>query len=119
MTVPHRIPNNTPSLSRDGWIDSALDRLALDGVDKVLIAPLARELGGDGIAVNAIAPGLTLVEATEYVPENRKQHYIQGRSMQREQMPGDITGTALFLLSDAADFVTGQCLPVNGGFVMN
>ncbi|MBT4017831.1 MAG: TetR/AcrR family transcriptional regulator [Alphaproteobacteria bacterium] len=45
MTVPHRIPNNTPSLSRDGWIDSALDRLALDGVDKVLIAPLARELG--------------------------------------------------------------------------
>ena len=80
---------------------------------------MSRELGEEGIAVNCIAPGLTLVEATEYVPENRKQHYIQGRSMQREQMPGDITGTAFFLLSDAADFVTGQCLPVNGGFVMN
>ena len=36
---------DTSSLSRDGWIDCALDRLANDGVDKVLIAPLARELG--------------------------------------------------------------------------
>jgi NAD(P)-dependent dehydrogenase (short-subunit alcohol dehydrogenase family) len=80
---------------------------------------MSRELGEDGIAVNCIAPGLTLVEATEYVPEDRKNQYIEGRSMKREQMPEDITGTALFLLSDAADFVTGQCLPVNGGFVMN
>jgi NAD(P)-dependent dehydrogenase (short-subunit alcohol dehydrogenase family) len=39
--------------------------------------------------------------------------------MQREQMPKDVTGTVLFLLSDAADFLTGQCLPINGGFVMN
>jgi NAD(P)-dependent dehydrogenase (short-subunit alcohol dehydrogenase family) len=80
---------------------------------------MSRELGPDGIAVNCIAPGLTLVEATEYVPEERKIQYIEGRSMKREQLPEDITGTALFLLSDAADFVTGQCLPVNGGFVMN
>ena len=119
MTVPHRIPNNTPSLSRDGWIDSALDRLALDGVDKVLIAPLARELGGDGIAVNAIAPGLTLVEATEYVPEDRHRQYIDGRAMMREQQPEDVNGAVMFLLSDASDFVTGQLLPVNGGFVFN
>jgi NAD(P)-dependent dehydrogenase (short-subunit alcohol dehydrogenase family) len=80
---------------------------------------MSRELGPEGIAVNCIAPGLTLVEATQYVPEERKKHYIDGRAMQREQLPEDITGTALFLLSDAADFVTGQCLPVNGGFVMN
>src|SRR3546814_13801145 len=38
---------------------------------------LARELGPDGIAVNAIAPGLVLVEATEYVPEERKRHYVR------------------------------------------
>ena len=44
---------------------------------------LARELGGDGIAVNAIAPGLTLVEATEYVPEDRHRQYIDGRAMNR------------------------------------
>ena len=80
---------------------------------------MSRELGADGIAVNCIAPGLTMVEATEYVPEDRKKQYIDGRALQREQLPEDITGTALFLLSDAADFVTGQCLAVNGGFVMN
>ncbi|MEX2453090.1 MAG: SDR family oxidoreductase [Rhodospirillaceae bacterium] len=80
---------------------------------------LARELGGDGIAVNAIAPGLTLVEATEYVPEERHRQYVDGRAMHREQQPEDVVGSVLFLLSDAADFVTGQVLPVNGGFVFN
>ena len=80
---------------------------------------LARELGNDGIAVNAIAPGLTLVEATEYVPEDRHRQYIDGRAMNREQQPEDVTGAVMYLLSDAADFVTGQLLPVNGGFVFN
>jgi NAD(P)-dependent dehydrogenase (short-subunit alcohol dehydrogenase family) len=80
---------------------------------------LARELGGDGIAVNAIAPGLTLVEATEYVPEERHRQYIDGRAMNREQQPEDVNGAVMFLLSDASDFVTGQLLPVNGGFVFN
>jgi len=80
---------------------------------------LARELGTDGIAVNAIAPGLTLVEATEYVPEDRHRQYIDGRAMNREQQPEDVNGAVMFLLSDAADFVTGQLLPVNGGFVFN
>jgi len=80
---------------------------------------LARELGPDRIAVNAIAPGLVLVEATEYVPEDRKRHYIEGRAMQRAQMPEDVVGAAVYLLSDGAGFVTGQLLPVNGGFVFH
>lgn len=80
---------------------------------------MARELGKDGIAVNAIAPGLVLVEATEYVPAERKAHYVEGRAMSRAQTPEDVVGAATFLLSDAADFVTGQLLPVNGGFVFN
>lgn len=80
---------------------------------------MSRELGEKGIAVNCIAPGLTKVEATEYVPEERKQLYIQGRSIHREQLPSDIDGTAIFLLSDASNFMTGQCIAVNGGFVMS
>lgn len=80
---------------------------------------LARELGPDGIAVNAVAPGLTLVEATDYVPEERHRHYVEGRAMSRAQTPEDVVGAVMFLLSDAADFVTGQLLPVNGGFVFN
>lgn len=80
---------------------------------------LAREFGVDGITVNAIAPGLTEVEATAYVPAERHAYYLEGRALQRPQVPEDVTGPVLFLLSDAARFVTGQLLPVNGGFVMN
>jgi NAD(P)-dependent dehydrogenase (short-subunit alcohol dehydrogenase family) len=80
---------------------------------------LARELGPDRIAVNAIAPGLVLVEATEYVPEERKRLYVEGRAMSRPQSPEDVVGAVVYLLSDGAGFVTGQLLPVNGGFVFN
>ena len=80
---------------------------------------LAREFGTAGITVNAIAPGLTEVEATEYVPAERHAHYRSGRALERPQVAADVSGPVLFLLSDAARFVTGQLLPVNGGFVMN
>jgi NAD(P)-dependent dehydrogenase (short-subunit alcohol dehydrogenase family) len=80
---------------------------------------LAREFGAQGITVNAIAPGLTEVEATAYVPAQRHEYYLNGRAITRAQVPADVTGPVLFLLSDAARFVTGQLLPVNGGFVMH
>jgi NAD(P)-dependent dehydrogenase (short-subunit alcohol dehydrogenase family) len=80
---------------------------------------MARELGSQGICVNAIAPGLTRVEATEYVPAERHQLYEQGRALAGAQQPDDVTGSVLYLLSPLADFVTGQLLPVNGGFVFN
>ncbi len=80
---------------------------------------LARELGPDNIAVNAIAPGLVLVEATEYVPEDRRQLYVSGRAMSRPQYAGDVVGPVVYLLGNGAGFVTGQLIPVNGGFVFN
>jgi len=80
---------------------------------------LAREEGVHNITVNAVAPGLTRVEATEYVPAQRYQHYQDGRALQRLQVPDDVTGAVLFALSGLSRFVTGQVLAVNGGFVMN
>ncbi len=79
---------------------------------------LGRELGADNITVNAIAPGLVQVEATAYVPEARHRLYIDQRALQRPQLPDDVSGAVLFALSDLSRFITGQTLPVNGGFVM-
>lgn len=93
--------------------------VASKGAIIAMTRSMARELGEHGIAVNAIAPGLTLVEATEYVPRERHDQYVEGRAMRRPQVPEDVAGAALFFLSDAAGFVTGQLLPVNGGFVFN
>ncbi len=80
---------------------------------------LARELGTDGITVNAVAPGLVRGESTDYVPQERHDLYETGRAIPRAQFPEDVVGTVSFLLSEAAGFVTGQVLPVNGGFVFN
>ena len=93
--------------------------VASKGAVMAMTHSMARELGADAITVNAIAPGLTLVEATEYVPEARHRYYNDGRAIQRPQVPADLVNPVLFLLSEGSGFVTGQVLPVNGGFVMN
>ncbi|PWD86409.1 SDR family oxidoreductase [Ignatzschineria cameli] len=92
---------------------------ASKGAILAMTRSMARELGEFNITVNSLSPGLTLVEATEYVPAERHSLYVNGRAIQREQLPEDVSGTALYLLSDLASFVTGQNIPVNGGFVFN
>ena len=93
--------------------------VASKGAVIAMTRSMARELGEHGVTVNAVAPGLTLVEATEYVPAERHHLYVGGRALNRTQVPADVCGAVIYLLSDAAAFVTGQLLAVNGGFVMH
>jgi NAD(P)-dependent dehydrogenase (short-subunit alcohol dehydrogenase family) len=77
---------------------------------------LARELGPHGIRVNAIAPGLTDTPATHAVASDVViQMSVAGIAMGRLATPDDLCGTLEFLCSDAAAFVTGQTIAVNGG----
>lgn len=96
-----------------------LHYVASKGAVIAMTRSLARELGPDRISVNAVAPGLTLVEATESVPKERHDLYVKGRAIPRAQEAEDVVGAVLYLLSDGAAFVTGQLLPVNGGFVLH
>lgn len=93
--------------------------VASKGALLAMTRSMARELGEYNICVNAVSPGLTLVEATEYVPQARHDQYVGGRAIHRAQLPEDVNGAVLYLLSGLASFVTGQNLPVNGGFVFN
>ena len=82
---------------------------------------LARELGDDGICVNALAPGLTMSEAIEASDQftDNKAANLAARAIKRDEQPEDLIGAMLFLCSSDSDFVTGQTLVVDGGSVMH
>jgi len=80
---------------------------------------LARELGPDNITVNAIAPGMVRTGRETGVSDAYFAARVRERALAREQTPQDLVGAVLFLASDAAAFITGQTLVVDGGAVMH
>ncbi len=82
---------------------------------------LARELGGDSICVNAIAPGSTMSENVR-----KRTNWMGGapsatvatRALKREETPEDLVGACVYLASADSDFVTGQTIVVDGGSAM-
>lgn len=79
---------------------------------------VARELASRNITVNAIAPGFISTSMTEVLPENVKEIMMAQIPLGRFGSPEDIANTAAFLVSDAASYITGQTISVNGGMVM-
>jgi NAD(P)-dependent dehydrogenase (short-subunit alcohol dehydrogenase family) len=83
---------------------------------------VATEVGQDRICVNCVAPGLTMSEGllgnSGYTRELFNS-VVATRCLAREQMPEDLTGVVVFLLSAGSDFMTGQTIVVDGGSVMH
>jgi NAD(P)-dependent dehydrogenase (short-subunit alcohol dehydrogenase family) len=82
-----------------------------------LMRALAKELGPQGIRVNAIAPGLieTRFSATLFEDRESYERLMQQTSLGRHGQPNDIAGAVVFLASEASSYVTGQVIIVDGG----
>jgi 3-oxoacyl-[acyl-carrier protein] reductase len=79
---------------------------------------LAREVGSRGITVNAVAPGFIATAMTEALPEEVKKAYLEIIPLKKFGLPKDVANAVKFLLSDAAAYITGQVVSVNGGMYM-
>jgi 3-oxoacyl-[acyl-carrier protein] reductase len=78
----------------------------------------ARELGRRGITVNALAPGFIATEMTRDMPEKVLEGMVERTPVGRIGEPQDVANAYLFLASDAAAFINGTVLPVDGGLVL-
>ncbi len=78
----------------------------------------ARELASRGITVNAVAPGFIQTDMTDVLPDKIKEANIASIPLKRFGTAGDIAGAVSFLASEAANYITGQVLQVDGGMVM-
>ncbi len=83
-----------------------------------LAKSLAKELGSRNIRVNAVAPGLIETAMTSEMPSAARDHYLNTIALGRAGAPEDVAPVVTFLASDAARYVTGQTLVVDGGFLM-
>jgi 3-oxoacyl-[acyl-carrier protein] reductase len=79
---------------------------------------LAREVGSRGITVNAVAPGFIDTDMTRELPEEQRKALLDTIPLGRLGSPQEIAAAVAFLASDAAGYVTGETLHVNGGMYM-
>jgi NAD(P)-dependent dehydrogenase (short-subunit alcohol dehydrogenase family) len=79
---------------------------------------LAKEVGGDSIHVNCVAPGFTMSDGVQSHPEvieALRDVSVAARTIKRDQVPEDVVGAVIFLCTPAADFITGQTMVIDGG----
>ena len=79
----------------------------------------AKELGGRGVNVNAVAPGYIQTPMTDKLPDDVKKQMISLIPMKRMGQPADVANVVAFLSSSDSDYVNGQTITVSGGMVMS
>jgi len=108
------------------FLSSVVARVAFEGISaysatkgavEVIVRGLAKELGGRGIRVNAVAPGAIDTDmAQDFLGTEESREYIKSvQALKRIGQPGDIADAVLFFASDASRWVDGRSLEVSGG----
>ncbi len=127
VALPHmkaagrgRIINISSVTISGGWSDLTpyvQSKMALVGLTR----SWAREFGKHGITVNAVAPGAFPTDAEKIHPDlpAYEKRIYEAQALQRRGAPADIANILMFLASDAASFITGQTIHVDGGWYMH
>ncbi len=89
-------------------------KAALIGFTKAL----AKEVGPSGITVNAIAPGVIATDMNDHLSEEDKEALCEQTPLMRIGTPEEVAAVALFLCEKGGDFITGQVISPNGGYVI-
>lgn len=96
-----------------GSMESAYS--ASKGAVIAMTKALAKELGPSGIRVNCVSPGVIETEMNAHLGEETLRELAEDTPLERNGQPGEVAEAIFFLASDAASFITGQVLGVNGG----
>ena len=94
-----------------GQVNYAASKAGVIGLTK----SVAKEFGARGITCNAIAPGYIQTDMTSVLTDEIKEGFINAIPLKRAGRPEDVAAAALFLASDAAGYITGQIIKVDGG----
>ncbi|WP_025550908.1 SDR family NAD(P)-dependent oxidoreductase [Sphingobium fuliginis] len=106
------ISSGVVTLGRPHYLHYVASKAAVVGMTRAM----ARELGADGITVNALLPGATFTEIErETVSPEQKSQILAMQCIKRHETADDLLAAALYLASDGAEFVTGQSIAVDGG----
>lgn len=97
-----------------GQVNYAAAKAGLIG----LARSLARELGSRGITANVVTPGFIETDMTAAIPDDRRAEILAGMPLGRYGTAAEIAAAVTFLASDAAAYITGAVLPVDGGLGM-